>query len=133
VAVQAPPARHGLGQQDPGPLGERAVAGRLRDDRGEPLDDHELLAAVERARVGQHLDPDVVARAVDVRDGAGGELVDEGRGVGAEHRDVRDLLDLHQRGGERLRQGVLVGEGAGCAVDVDHGHGCCSASAIRPL
>jgi hypothetical protein len=131
VAVQAPPAGHRLGQQHPGAVSERAVARRLRDDGGEPLDDSELLAAIERARVRQHLDPDVVAGAVDVRDGAGRKLVDEGRRVGAEHGDVRDLLDLHQRGRESPGQGVLIGEGTGGAVDVDHRHDCGSASLIR--
>jgi len=42
------------------------------------LADHrELLAAVQRARVGQHLHPDVAGRAIDVRQIAGRQLVRE--------------------------------------------------------
>src|SRR6185437_17170447 len=87
VAGQAPAAVGCLGQQHPGPAGQPGVAGGVGGDRGQPLDHGELLAAVERACVGEDLDPHVVAFAVDVGQAPGGQVVDEGGGVLPEHGD----------------------------------------------
>src|SRR5467141_3027394 len=40
----------------------------------------------------------------------------------AEHRDVRNLLNLHQRGGELARERLGVLERSSSGVYVDHGH-----------
>src|ERR1700723_195845 len=48
--------------------------------------------------------------------------MDERGGVLAEHRDVGYLLDVHEGSGQVRGQLVLVGEGAGGSVDVDHRH-----------
>jgi len=82
---QAPAAVDCLGEQYPRPLGERRVAGCFSDERRETGDDRELLGAIERAGVGEDLDPDVGGVAVDVGQAAGGQVVDEGRGVLPEH------------------------------------------------
>lgn len=66
VAAQAPAAGCGFGEQDPGPVGEAGVAGGGGDDPGEFLDDGQLLVPVEGAGVGEDLDSDVGAVAVDV-------------------------------------------------------------------
>src|SRR5229473_3739232 len=50
-------------------------------------------------------------------------MVDERRGVLAEHRDVRNLLDLHQRGGQVAREGLWICKRTGGGIDVDHRHG----------
>jgi hypothetical protein len=123
VAAQAPAAIGCLGEQDPRPAGERRVAGGVRGDAREPLDDGQLLAAVERAGVGEHLYTDVVALAVDVGQAPGRQLVDEGRRILPEHRDVRYLLDGHDGRREVGGELVRVVECPGRRVDVDHGHG----------
>jgi hypothetical protein len=81
VSHQAPAALDRLGEQDPRPLREREVAGRLSDDRREAGHDRQLLGAIERPRIRQHLDPDVGAVAIDIGNPRGRQLVDEGRGV----------------------------------------------------
>jgi len=122
VTAQPPPAGHGLGQEHPDAAGERRVVSGVRDHAGELAHYRDLLVAVEGARVGQHLHANVVGRAVDVRQVACGQLVDEGGRVLAEHRDVRNLFDGHQSGREISSELVLVGECARCRVHVDHGH-----------
>src|ERR1700733_2238787 len=122
VAGQAPPAVGCLGEQYPGPFGEGWVVGGRGDEVGELPDDGELLVAVERARVGEDLNPDIGAVAVHVGQRVGPQLMDERGGVLAEHGDVGHLLDAHQSAGQVRCQLVLVGEGAGGSVDVDHRH-----------
>ena len=124
VAPDAPTALGCLGEQHPGTVAEASVAGRLRDDVGEPAHHGELLVPVKRARVGQYLDPDVAAVAVDVGQAVSRQLVHERRGVLAEHGNVGNLLDRHDRRREVPRQRAGVRERAGRGVDVDHRHGC---------
>src|SRR6266705_6665743 len=64
VAVEAPTSVWRLGQQHPGPAGQPRVTGGLGGDAGQLLDHGELLAAIERAGVGEDLDPYVVGVAV---------------------------------------------------------------------
>ena len=122
VSVQTPATLGRFGQKDPGAVGEGWIAGRVGHDRRELGDDRQLLVAVERTGVGEDLDPDVGAVAVDVRDRRGRQLVDERGGVLAEHRDVRYSFDGHDGRGEVAGERVRVGEGACCGVDVDHRH-----------
>src|SRR5580704_11658491 len=123
VALQAPAPLGGFGQQDPGAGGQARVGGGGGDEVGELADHRQLLVPVQRAGVGEHLDPDVTAVAVDVGQAPGRELVHETRGVLAEHRDVGYLLDPHHGAGRVGGELVGVGEGAGGGVDIDHGHG----------
>src|SRR5262245_20597978 len=51
--------RSGRSEEDPRPLGERGVARRIGDERGEPADDRELLLPIEGARVREDLDTSV--------------------------------------------------------------------------
>ena len=59
VAVQAPTSVGRLGQQHPGPAGQPRVTGGVGGDAGQLLDHGQLLAAIERAGVGEDLDPHV--------------------------------------------------------------------------
>jgi hypothetical protein len=68
MAEEPPAARYRLGQQHPGALREGVVAGRSPAQLREPLDDGDLLIAVERAGVREDLHADVIALAVDVRE-----------------------------------------------------------------
>src|SRR5438445_2375801 len=109
--------------QDPVPVRKRGIAGRCRDHVGELADHGKLLLSVERACIGEHLHPDVVAVSFDVGEGAIRQVVDECRGVVAEHRDVRDLFDLHQGGSQVTCEGFWIREGTARGIDVDHRHG----------
>ena len=80
------------------------------------------LFAVQDACRGQDLDPDVVSVPVDIRQRAGGKVVDEGRRVLSEQRQFRDLLPPHDGRGDVSGQSVLVGKSPLCRVHVDHGH-----------
>ena len=122
VTAKPPAPGHGLGQEHPGAVGERRVVGGVRDHAGELADHRDLLGAVESTRVGEHLHANVAGRAVDVRQVACGQLVDEGGRVLAEHRDVRNPLDSHQGRREIGGELVLVRECARRGVHVDHGH-----------
>ena len=87
------------------------------------MPDHgELLLAIKRPRVREHLHPDVVAVSLDVRQRQMRKVVDECRRVLTEHRDVRDLFDFHQGGGEVARQGFGIRERPTRGINVDHGH-----------
>lgn len=76
MAVDAPAAFGGFGDEDPGAFAERWVFGSGGDDFGQFFDDAELLVAVEDAGGGQDLDADVVAVTGDVGKGVIGEVVD---------------------------------------------------------
>src|SRR5229473_4756975 len=97
--------------------------GLSRHQVGELADHRKLLLSVERACVGEHLHADVVAVSLDVRERPIRQVVDERRGVLAEHRDVRDLFDLHQCGSQVACEGFWIRERTGRGVDVDHRHG----------
>ncbi len=114
-------AGNGLGEQHPRALGEGRVAGGRSDEIGELPHDRELLVAIEGARVREHLHAHVLGAAVDV--GERGDVVDEGRGVLAEHRDVGHLLDRLDDGRRIRGETARVGEGACGRIDVDHRHG----------
>jgi hypothetical protein len=122
VAGQAPSTVGCLAEQYPGPAGQGRVAGSLSDEVGELPDDGELLVAVERAGVGENLNPDIAAVTVHIGQRVGRQLMDKRGGVLAEHGDVGYLLDAHQGARQVRCQLVPVGEGAGGSVDVDHRH-----------
>lgn len=122
VTAKPPAPGHGLGQEYPGAVGERRVVRGVRDHAGELAYHRDLLGAVESTRVGEHLHANVAGRAVDVRQVARGQLVDEAGRVLAEHRDVRNPLDRHQGRREISGELVLVRECARRGVHVDHRH-----------
>src|ERR1700682_2239242 len=123
MTSESPPASNRLREQHPGPIFERRIAGGSRNQVGELLDHRELLVTIERHSVRKDLDPDVVAVSVDVRERTAGKIVDESRGVLTEHWNVRNLLNLHQRGGELARERLRIFERSLGGVDVDHWHG----------
>src|SRR6202050_1591727 len=131
--MEAPAAVWCLREQHPRAAGQRRVTGSLGGDARQPFHYGELLAAIECARVREDLYPDVAAVAVYVGQAAGGQVVDEGSGVLPEHGNVRHLLDGHDRGCQVDRELVLVREGPGRRVDIDHGHGGCSFLTDRGL
>jgi hypothetical protein len=118
----APAALRRLGEQHPRPLRERRVAGGAGDDLGQLPYDAELLVAVQDARRREDLHAHVFGAPGHGRDRLRREVVDEGRGVVGEQRDLRDLLPAHHRAGEILREAVLVAERPSGGVDVDHRH-----------
>src|SRR5215217_2946628 len=122
VPVDAPAALGRLGEKHPGALGQCRVAGGGGNNLGELSDHAQLLVAVKDAGRGEDLHPYVVAIAGDVGQRVGGQVVEEGRRVLLEQRERRDLLPAHHCGGEILGQRVLVVEGSGGGVDVDHWH-----------
>src|SRR6476659_890761 len=122
MTPQAPAAGRRLGKEDPRPPSERGVARRFGDECGESLDDRDLLVAIQRTGIRQDLDTHVVESAGHVRDRVGWHLMDEGRRVLAEHRDLRHTLDAHDRCCGLGRQAVPVGECALLRVDIDHRH-----------
>src|SRR4029079_1011470 len=83
----------------------------------------ELLVAIQGAGIGQHLNADVVRVAVDIRNHGCGQLVHESCGVLPKHRNVRYLLDGHQRFGKLLSELVAIRKSAFLGIDVDHRHG----------
>ena len=77
VSVQTPATLGRLGKQDPRAFGEGCIAGRVGHDRRELGNDRQLLVTVERSGIGEDLDSNVGAVAINVRDRGGGQLVDE--------------------------------------------------------
>ena len=73
------------------------------------------LVARAAGVVREPLDAHVGVVAVDVGERVGRQIVHERRGVLAEHRDVGDLLDRHQRRREIDCELVLVRERAAAA------------------
>ena len=107
MPLQAPATIRRLGEQHPRPIHHRRVASGLGDDLGELADDGKLLVTVERASVGQHLDPDIRAVAIDIGDRVRRQFMHERRRVLAEHGDVGDLLNRHDGGGQVGGEPVL--------------------------
>ena len=70
MAGEAPPAYDRLREQHPGPARHRGVAGGGRNQIGELADHGELLFAVERPGIREHLHPHVVPVSIDVRERA---------------------------------------------------------------
>src|SRR5271155_4026536 len=77
VAGEAPAAVGRFGDQYPGALGQARVGGGLGNEVGELPYDSELLVTVERAGVGEDLDPDVGTVTVDVGQRVSRQVVDE--------------------------------------------------------
>jgi hypothetical protein len=122
VSPQSPAAVGRLGQQYPDPLGCGWVTGRAGDQFGEAGHHGDLLAAIQRAGVGQHLHAHVIGTAVDVGDRVGGKFVNEDSGVLTEHRNIGHFLNHHQRSRQAACQQVLVLERTSGRVHVDHRH-----------
>src|SRR5258708_23697741 len=66
VPGQAPAPVGRLSQQHPGPAWQSRITSRIGGDLRQPLDNPELLAAIPRPGVGEHLNPHVAAVTVDV-------------------------------------------------------------------
>src|SRR5271156_3246689 len=77
VSVDAPAALGRLGDQHPGALGERRIAGCASHDVGQLAYDPKLLVAVQDADRREYLHPHVVTVAGGVGQRVGGQLVDE--------------------------------------------------------
>src|SRR6476620_11952694 len=84
---QTPAAVGSLGEQHPYPRRRRRVSRCARDQGREPLNEGDLLVAVEGTSVDQDLNPHVICPTVDVGDRIMGQLMDEHSGVLAKHRD----------------------------------------------
>src|SRR5438094_1270261 len=122
MPTKSPPTFNCFRQEHPGPTRQRGIAGGSGDHVSELADHGKLLVTVERPCVGEYLHPDVIAVSFDVRERAVREVVNERRVVLAEHRDVRNLFDLHQRGGQVTREGLRIREHTARGIDVDHRH-----------
>jgi hypothetical protein len=122
VTPEAPAAFHRLRQQNPCPLFETVVARGLGDQVGQLAHDLNLFGPVERALIGENLNANVIGVAVHIRECAARKFMHEGRGVLAEHRNVRHLLDRFDGGGGVFCQRVRVAKGACGGVDINHRH-----------
>ena len=127
-----PPAVRRLGDQYPGPVGDRRVPGLGGHDLGEFPDHAQLLIPVQHASGGENLHPDVVAVARDVGQRISRQVMDEGSGVVLEQPDGGHLLPAHHRRSELLREIMLAGERARGGIDVDHRHDCVLPSGRQP-
>ena len=79
MTSESPPAFDRLGEQHPGPVCQRRIAGGSGNQVGELADHGELLVTIERPCVRKHLHPDVVTVSLDIRERSVGEIVDESR------------------------------------------------------
>jgi len=104
VAVQAPTTIWRLGEEHPRPVGNARITRGLGNEPREFRDHRELLVPVESAGVREHLHPDMRVAAIHIAQHAGGNLVHESCGVLPKHRNVRYLLDGHQRFGKLLSE-----------------------------
>src|SRR5216683_5918538 len=68
VALNAPAAFRRLGDEHPGPLGQRWISSRRGDDLGQFLHHAELFVSIENVDGSEHLDSHVVAVSGCVRD-----------------------------------------------------------------
>src|SRR6266849_2184838 len=124
MPLNAPAAFRGLGDEYPGPLGQRWVPSRGSNDLGQLLYDAELLVSIENVDRSENLDSHVLAVSGCVRDRVQRQLVNESRGVIEEQWDCGHSLPTHNSFGEILSQLVLGRKCAGRGVNVNHRHGC---------
>ena len=126
---EAPAARCGFRQRDPGSILQVGVAGCGRDKLGQQPHEFDLLVAVERADIGQHLDKDVLAAAIDVRQGIRRHFVNETHivhyhSVSERQRGNQNLIDIVLKqhaveGGPSSTMGAVSRLNRGTPMNID--------------
>jgi hypothetical protein len=82
----------------------------------------ELFFAVQGTLVGQDLHAYIGFVTIHIGECACWQLVHEGGGVFAEHRDIRHSLDRFHRSGRINGQLLRIGKCPSNGVDIDHWH-----------
>src|SRR3977135_3230684 len=113
MPLNAPAAFRGLGDEHPGPRGQRWVPGRGSNDLGQLLSNAELLVSIENVDRSENLDSNVVAVSGCVRDRIQRQLVNESGTLasawGGRFRHTEGRLPRAAAGKTELKRSVETG------------------------